>query len=694
MYAEDDLTFQSIPNVVIYVGHYNVPKYSDTKFLLPGTTSKQMNLITDASASTEPPQNPKPSQIKIQTEGPIHNEKSRVPPKSEKNLFTGTLKSSYKMVKSWVNQQENKGLKLVLIILVGCVITMFWYLQVQVREFQNMSQNGSRSSQPGSMGKNSAITAYSEELPDGLVRVGKITFHPDQLLGKGCEGTFVYRGQFDSRQVAVKRLLPECFTFADREVALLRESDAHPNVIRYYCMEQDRLFRYIALELCQATLTEYVQGKCDRSLIKPLDILKQATSGLEHLHSLDIVHRDIKPHNVLLSVPNNHGEVKAMISDFGLCKKLQVGRVSFSRRSGVTGTDGWIAPEMLNGDERTTCAVDLFSLGCLFYYVLSNGLHPFGDNLRRQANILSGDYDLGDLQSEEWQIHLLKPLLSAMISSKPHDRPTCSAILKHPMFWDSSKILAFFQDVSDRVEKAENDDSVLQCLEEINFTVVRSDWRKHIHEEVATDLRKYRSYRGESVRDLLRALRNKKHHFRELTQEAQNLLGEIPDSFTSYWTTRFPLLLVHTWIAMQCVAKESAFQHYYHENYRYSYQKFVQQIENYIVEKPPEFDSVLSQTAAFRNFDDYGTKSPKKSQKSKFYDYNMRRRTHEVRENVGLYRNLSPDKVVDVNEVNVTVTDNCKPYRRNDVSVRIRSRNTKRASKRDEPLVWAIQDDK
>jgi serine/threonine-protein kinase/endoribonuclease IRE1 len=63
--------------------------------------------------------------------------------------------------------------------------------------------------------------------------------------------------------------------------------------------------------------------------------------------------------------------------------------------------------------------------------------------------------------------------------------------------------------VSDRVEKAENDDSVLQCLEEINFTVVRSDWRKHIHEEVATDLRKYRSYRGESVRDLLRALRNK-----------------------------------------------------------------------------------------------------------------------------------------------------------------------------------------
>lgn len=45
-----------------------------------------------------------------------------------------------------------------------------------------------------------------------------------------------------------------------------------------------------------------------------------------------------------------------MISDFGLCKKLQVGKASFSRRSGITGTDGWIAPEMLRGNERTVNA--------------------------------------------------------------------------------------------------------------------------------------------------------------------------------------------------------------------------------------------------------------------------------------------------------------------------------------------------
>lgn len=66
----------------------------------------------------------------------------------------------------------------------------------------------------------------------------------------------VLRGMFDNRDVAVKRILPECFSFADREVQLLRESDEHPNVIRYFCTERDRQFQYIAIELCAATLQE------------------------------------------------------------------------------------------------------------------------------------------------------------------------------------------------------------------------------------------------------------------------------------------------------------------------------------------------------------------------------------------------------------------------------------------------------
>nr|CAD7443363.1 unnamed protein product [Timema bartmani] len=520
----------------------------------------------------------------------------------------------YYEAKSWLDQQENKGLKLILIILVGCMFSMFWYVRVQMREFHQQSQ-GSRGSNSGSRWQD--VTAVAEEMGGGNVRVGKIIFNMDDILGKGCEGTFVYKGQFDNRAVAVKRLLPECFTFADREVDLLRESDEHANVVRYFCTEQDKQFRYIALELCAATLQDYVEGKFEVGGKIAVDvILYQAMAGLQHLHSLDIVHRDIKPHNVLMSMPNPRGEVRVMISDFGLCKKLKVGRVSFSQRSGVTGTDGWIAPEMLSGTSRTqgchkyikyqstlglakdklnrdrkislyhcqvtggllgrhselylstTCAVDIFSMGCVFYYVLSLGKHPFGDALRRQANILAGESILTDLKSDEKLLSLT--LVEAMISMEAHKRPQATAVLKHPLFWDKAKILAFFQDVSDRVEKESDESLVLSGLEFDSSRVVRDDWRQCIDWEVAHDLRKYRNYRGNSVRDLLRALRNKKHHYRDLSEEAQQSLGELPNKFVDYWTERFPLLLLHSWLAMQCIRSEPVFEQYYHSSYAFN----------------------------------------------------------------------------------------------------------------------------
>ncbi|XP_057319293.1 serine/threonine-protein kinase/endoribonuclease IRE1 [Microplitis mediator] len=488
---------------------------------------------------------------------------------TEHRSWSKAIANSYNVSKRWLNQQENKDIKLTLGIVILSGFTFFMYIFTKVKKIENLSQ-GSRENSRSSNYSGNGITTIPEDIGGGTVKVGKIIFNIDEVLGKGCEGTFVYKGEFDGRSVAVKRLLPDCFTFADREVALLRESDAHANVVRYFCTEQDRMFRYIALELAQATLQDYIAGRYDRKSISVKNILRQATSGLAHLHSLDIVHRDIKPHNVLLSMPGPRGEVRAMISDFGLCKKLQLGRMSFSRRSGVTGTEGWIAPEMLNG-ERTTCAVDIFSLGCVFYYVLSNGNHPFGDNLRRQSNILCGESNLSTLNNisnSDKELALI--LIKSMIDSDPTSRPPALAIQNYPFFWNPSRILNFFQDISDRVEKDDAGSLALMVLESGGERVVEKDWRSCIDIEVANDLRKYRSYRGESVRDLLRALRNKKHHYRELTPEAQASLGEIPVKFTEYWLSRFPHLLSHSWCVMQKFRNEPTLQDYYHNDYEFT----------------------------------------------------------------------------------------------------------------------------
>lgn len=183
-----------------------------------------------------------------------------------------------------VLQQENLAIKITIGILIIFVLTVTWYFNKQMKGIQQLSQSSKKSESSGS----GIITATPEDIGFGSIQIGKIKLNTSEVLGKGCEGTFVFKGEFDARSVAVKRILPECFHFADREVELLRESDQHENVIRYFCMEQDKQFRYLALELCAATLQEYVEEKFVPENITPMDILYQATRGLQHLHALNI----------------------------------------------------------------------------------------------------------------------------------------------------------------------------------------------------------------------------------------------------------------------------------------------------------------------------------------------------------------------------------------------------------------------
>lgn len=157
-----------------------------------------------------------------------------------------------------------------------------------------------------------------------------------------------------------------------------------------------------------------------------------------------------------------------------------------------------------------TTSVDIFSLGCVFYYVLTDGLHIFGDSFKRQANILAAEYNFGGLDSTDSSESILAiQLIKDMINHDPAIRPKASTVKNHPLFWDTERILSFLQDVSDRVEKEDLSTAPLKELERNAKFVVKNDWSDHLDPEVTADLRRYRGYHGFSVRDLLRALRNK-----------------------------------------------------------------------------------------------------------------------------------------------------------------------------------------
>ncbi|KAJ5638925.1 Serine/threonine-protein kinase ppk4 [Penicillium herquei] len=427
---------------------------------------------------------------------------------------------------------------------------------------------------------------------DGVVRIGRLEVFTDVVLGHGSHGTVVYRGVFDGRNVAVKRMLMEFYDIASHEVGLLQESDDHHNVIRYFCREQAAGFLYIGLELCPASLQDVIERPVQypelvQSGLDLPDILRQITHGVRYLHSLKIVHRDLKPQNILVSMPRGRTPSRAirlLISDFGLCKKLEDNQSSFRATTAhAAGTSGWRAPELLVDDDtgplslasqhtessepavvdpqtnrRATRAIDIFSLGCVFYYVLTRGSHPFDKNgkFMREANIVKGYFDLEELDRLGDYAFEADDLIRSMLSLDPRQRPDANTVLMHPFFWPPSDRLSFLCDVSDHFEFEPRDppSEALLCLESVAQQVIgpEMDFLRLLPRDFKDNLGKQRKYTGSRMLDLLRALRNKRNHYNDMPEQLKTHIGGLPEGYLNFWTIRFPSLLMSChWVIVE-----------------------------------------------------------------------------------------------------------------------------------------------
>ncbi|CBQ68454.1 related to IRE1-protein kinase [Sporisorium reilianum SRZ2] len=446
----------------------------------------------------------------------------------------------------------------------------------------------------------SGQSQFGGSAPNNGVSTSSLTIS-DEVLGYGSSGTVVFRGTFQGRAVAVKRLLRDFVHVASKEVSLLESADNHPNVIRYFYKELTPSFLFIALELCPASLAEVVERPADyrdlSNLLEPKRALHQITSGLRHLHSLSIVHRDIKPQNILVATSTNGKHLKMLLSDFGLSKRLDgMAQTSFSQTvNNPGGTVGWRAPEILRGDvnldagsesessmgnnpkatssreekSRLTRAVDVFALGCLAYYVLSNGDHPFGSRFEREMNIIRKRVDLSRLDGLGEEGHEAQDLVLKMVAHDPRHRPSAAEVLTHPYFWDPNKRLNFLQDASDRFEIMDKDPPTpaLVLLESKARDVLGTDWHRRCDKMFLDNLGKFRKYDPASVQDLLRAMRNKKHHYQDLPPTLKKILGTLPDGYLNYFTRRFPELFLHVYntiVEQPLIRTEPVFREYFH----------------------------------------------------------------------------------------------------------------------------------
>ncbi|CEJ93732.1 Putative Serine/threonine kinase IRE1 [[Torrubiella] hemipterigena] len=435
-----------------------------------------------------------------------------------------------------------------------------------------------------------------------IIRMGNIEVNTEIQLGTGSNGTLVFAGKFDGREVAVKRMLIQFYDIASQETRLLRESDDHPNVIRYYSQQMTDGFLYIALERCAASLADVIEKPhayrelANAGRLDLQGVLFQITNGISHLHNLRIVHRDLKPQNILINMGKG-GKPRLLVSDFGLCKKLEGGQSSFGATTGrAAGTSGWRAPELLLDDDaretsmvdasthsgsgsilndgmpsgrRATRAIDIFSLGLVFFYVLTNGSHPFdcGDRYMREVNIRKGSYNLKALDMLGEVAEEAKDLIASMLDADPSRRPNAREVMAHPFFWPAKKRLAFLCDVSDHFEKEPRDppSAALMELESHAMEVTRGDFQKALPREFLDSLGKQRKYTGSRLLDLLRALRNKKNHYEDMSDSLRKTVGALPDGYLYFWTTRFTSLLLVCWNVVYNVQWDETdrFQEYY-----------------------------------------------------------------------------------------------------------------------------------
>ena len=208
-----------------------------------------------------------------------------------------------------------------------------------------------------------------------VTRVGD--FELKKRLGKGGMGEVFLAHQISlDRMVALKTLSKELSKKDDFVARFLREARSmakldHPNVVKVYAVDSFKGLHFAAIEYIDGkSVQDWLDQQEQFSVADAVHLTIAAAEGLKHAHDLNMVHRDIKPDNVLLT---SKGVVK--VADFGLAKVLDED-VSMTQSGTGLGTPLYMAPEQARSAKTVDQRSDIYALGATLYHMLTGKL-PF-----------------------------------------------------------------------------------------------------------------------------------------------------------------------------------------------------------------------------------------------------------------------------------------------------------------------------
>jgi serine/threonine protein kinase/tetratricopeptide (TPR) repeat protein len=202
-------------------------------------------------------------------------------------------------------------------------------------------------------------------------------YHVESLLGSGGMGkVYKARDRELDRTVAIKVLRPDLMTDPMamqrfKHELLLASSISHPNILRIHDLGEYNGVKFISMAYVDGgDLTQLVRKEGRLPLERVLNIMRQLAAALAAAHGVNVVHRDLKPQNILLGSADH-----IYVTDFGIAKTLESDRTSVTRTGAVLGTPLYMSPEQVEGkpvDHRS----DLYTYGLIFYEMLT-GVLPF-----------------------------------------------------------------------------------------------------------------------------------------------------------------------------------------------------------------------------------------------------------------------------------------------------------------------------
>ena len=364
------------------------------------------------------------------------------------------------------------------------------------------------------------------------------------------------------RAFALKRIEKAKMNSKDikREITtLISISDKCEHIIKYHDSFEDENFQYLCLDLMDGDLHEFVTNKEVNKVLKSnpasgVQITKELIDGLTFLHKKKLIHRDLKPGNILYTTdPTLHFK----IADFGLTKDTAgSSMISSTGGSGVAmaaGTRCWMAPELVSMKTTDhTEQSDVFSLGLVFHYLLTLGKHPFGIEGEPAHAIERRIVEMPPTLDQALDPEAIS-FLQILRTKNPSKRPPAAYLNQHPFLWSDRKKIEFLKAVGDQPEAAKATEHPNSELERRLQTTNTGQqfrfltWDQFIVEIYQEMIRvwKQKKYRTDKLIDLIRFIRNAYAHKQERSLQFQQHLDD------NIFTRMFPSLVLDVFDVVQ-----------------------------------------------------------------------------------------------------------------------------------------------